>query len=117
VFVLSVLQQFEKSVAPFCIVLSHTRELAIQIFKEFKRMGKNIPDVKISVFYGGVPYSENKKELLRGIPHIIIGTPGRILDMVDRQDLSLQNVQILVVDECDNIFENLGMKISFLSLT
>ncbi len=74
VFVLSVLHQmdFSESVTS-CVVLAHTHELAYQIEKEFKRFTKHMPEVKTAVYYGGIPYKENKASLAKEQPHIAIG--------------------------------------------
>ena len=61
------------------------------------------------VFYGGLPIAENIK-MLKGVkpPHVIVGTPGRILALTKKKDLDLSNLQIFVVDECDKVLEASG---------
>jgi len=61
------------------LILCNTRELAFQIKKEFDRFTKYLPEIRNSVIFGGVPYTDDVR-LLKGLkpPHIIIGTPGRI---------------------------------------
>ena len=68
--------------APSCsaLVLCHARELAYQIKKEFCRLGKYL-SFKTSVYYGGINISDNVKDIKENKPHIIVGTPGRILDL------------------------------------
>lgn len=85
VFILSVLHQLENEnpKTGSALILCNTRELAYQIKKEFDRFTKYLPNIRTEVFYGGCPQAENVK-ILKGKnpPHIIIGTPGRILALV-----------------------------------
>ena len=67
--------------------LCHTRELAFQISNEFDRFSRYLPDVKCKVFYGGVPVPEHKRILKSECPHVIVGTPGRILQLVREKEL------------------------------
>lgn len=61
--------------------------------------------------YGGQPIQEHIN-LLKGLkaPHVVVGTPGRILALVKRKDLDLSNLQMFVLDECDKMLEETGMK-------
>merc|ERR1711865_714904 len=89
VFVLSSLHQLEaKEGQVGAIVLCHTRELAFQINNEFERFSRYLPDVKVKVFYGGVPVPEHKRILKSECPHIIVGTPGRIRSWCARRTSS-----------------------------
>ena len=90
VFVLSSLHQLEaKEGCVGAVVLCHTRELAYQISNEFERFSRYLPDVKTKVFYGGVPVPEHKRILKSDTPHIIVGTPGRVLQLVrEMMDIS-----------------------------
>ncbi len=63
------------------LVLCHTRELAYQIQREYQRFSKYLPDVKSAVFYGGINIKQNVETLENEKPQIIVGTPGRILDL------------------------------------
>mgnify|MGYP002634720656 CR=1 FL=1 len=84
VFVLTILHQLPENPKPVsAIVLCHNRELAYQIKKEFVRFSTQLPDIRTEVIFGGTPISENKT-LLKGLnkPHIIVGTPGRILGLI-----------------------------------
>ena len=95
VFILSVLHQLDDKPRDGCaaLILCNVRELAHQIKKEVDRFTKHMPDVLSEVFYGGVPIKENEK-VLKGVkrPHIIIGTPGRILALVNRKALKLDQL-------------------------
>jgi len=111
VFVLAVLQQLQPVDGQVsCLVLCHTRELAYQICHEFDRFKKYLPGVKSGVFYGGVPMSENKEALQKEIPHIVIGTPGRILSLGEEKALDLSKLKYFILDECDRLLESLGMR-------
>jgi len=111
VFVLTVLQQLEPvdgEVA--CIVLCHTRELAFQICHEFDRFKKYLPSVKSAVFYGGIPVQANRDTLKNDPPHIVIGTPGRLLQLAEEKALKLNKVKHFVIDECDKVLESVDMR-------
>merc|ERR1712070_1094881 len=88
VFVLASLHQLEpKESAVGAIVLCHTRELAYQITHEFERFSAYLPDVKVSTIFGGVSIKAQKEELKDEPPHIVVGTPGRVLQLVREKDL------------------------------
>jgi superfamily II DNA/RNA helicase len=111
VFVLAVLQQLvpvENQVDS--LVLCHTRELAFQICQEFLRFSKYLPEVKVKVFFGGIEYKLHKEILQKETPHIVIGTPGRILQLVKDKLLKLNNLKRFVLDECDRMLESLDMR-------
>ncbi|KAK6236963.1 hypothetical protein SCA6_012300 [Theobroma cacao] len=111
VFVLSSLQQIEPSPGQvIALVLCHTRELAYQICHEFERFSTYLPDIKVAVFYGGVNIKVHKDLLKNECPHIVVGTPGRILALARDKDLSLKNVRHFILDECDKMLESLDMR-------
>jgi ATP-dependent RNA helicase UAP56/SUB2 len=91
------------------LVLCHTRELAYQIKNEFNRFNKYLKGVRTEVLYGGQPIQQHV-EILKGLqpPHIVVGTPGRILALVKRKDLDLSNLKIFILDECDKMLEETG---------
>ena len=88
------------------LVLAPTRELAMQIGDELRKLAYYIPEVRIAVLYGGQSISRQLEEL-RQQPQIIVGTPGRILDHMERQSLRLDSVHTLVLDEADEML-NMG---------
>lgn len=92
------------------VVLCHTRELAFQIQKEYERFSKYLPDIKSRVFYGGVNVKTDIEALKTSVPHIIVGTPGRIMDLVNRKNLDLSNVKHFVLDECDRLLKEVDMR-------
>ncbi|OWM86647.1 hypothetical protein CDL15_Pgr015682 [Punica granatum] len=111
VFVLSTLQQIEPVAGQVAaLVLCHTRELAYQICHEFERFSTYLPDIKVAVFYGGVNIKVHKDLLKNECPHIVVGTPGRILALSREKDLSLKNVRHFILDECDKMLESLDMR-------
>ncbi|KAH0895617.1 hypothetical protein HID58_045185 [Brassica napus] len=111
VFVLSTLQQIEPTPGQVsALILCHTRELAYQICNEFVRFSTYLPDTKVSVFYGGVNNKIHKDLLKNECPHIVVGTPGRVLGLARDKDLSLKNVRHFILDECDKMLESLDMR-------
>merc|ERR1719172_180280 len=111
VFVLAGLQQLDASEkAVKVLVICHTRELAYQIKHEFDRFAKYFSDVKCTVVYGGVPIAKDKEMLKDDCPHILIGTPGRVLALCRNKDLKLEKLTHFVLDECDKCLEKLDMR-------
>jgi ATP-dependent RNA helicase UAP56/SUB2 len=111
VFVLSILQQIDPTPGQVnTIVLCHTRELAYQICHEFDRFKKYLPGIKTAVLYGGIPVQTHRDLLKNDTPHIVIGTPGRILQLANEKALNLKNVKHFVLDECDKMLEQLDMR-------
>ena len=114
VFVLTVLQQIDLATKDKnrlqCLVFAPTRELAMQISDEFKRMSKYMPELVMEVIHG--KQGRNKTdEVKKSNPHVIIGCPGRIKDyVVDMKVIKLDKLRFFVVDECDKILENLGTR-------
>ena len=88
--------------------LSPHRELAYQIYKEYERFSKYFDGVKISVFFGGISVKKDEETLKSNCPHIVVGTPGRILALVRQKTLNLHNVKHFILDECDKMLEQLG---------
>jgi ATP-dependent RNA helicase RhlE len=85
------------------LVLTPTRELAIQIFESFKTYGKNLR-LKYSVIYGGVGQVPQVKSVAQGVD-VLIATPGRLLDLINQRYLSLQGLEIFVLDEADRMLD------------
>lgn len=88
------------------IILCPTRELAIQVAEELKRLLKYRKDINILPVYGGQPIDRQIRALKSGI-HIVIGTPGRVIDHINRSTLKLNNVKTVVLDEADEML-NMG---------
>ncbi|KAL4512315.1 hypothetical protein ABPG72_005317 [Tetrahymena utriculariae] len=91
----------------FAIVLTANRELAMQISEQFTIFGSSL-NLRVSTLVGGVDFNKQLTELER-IPHIVVGTPGRTLDMIDKSPVLkeyIENVKYLVLDEADRLFED-----------
>jgi len=108
VFVIATLQQIEvdeNEKFVDTLVLCHARELAYQISKEFTRFAKYLEKVKVGVVYGGVNFIEHKTLIEDDCPSILIGTPGRVLHLLNSDVLKLDRLTRFVLDECDNLLE------------
>ena len=90
------------------IILSPTRELAVQIGNNIKEFAKYIPNIKVVTVYGGANIEEQIRGLKRGA-QIVVGTPGRTVDLINRRALKLGNIEWLVLDEADEML-NMGFK-------
>ena len=88
-----------------CLILAPTRELAIQVNDELVRIAK-YSKVRILPVYGGQPIDRQIKSIKRGVD-IIVGTPGRVLDLIRRNVMELSNIEFLVLDEADEML-NMG---------
>lgn len=88
--------------------MCHTRELAFQISKEYERFSKYLPGVKSGVFFGGMPIKTDEDKLKNNTPHIVVGTPGRILALGRSGVLKLRNVKYFILDECDKMIGDVG---------
>ncbi len=87
---------------PQLLVLAPTRELAIQVSEAFQSYARYIKGFHVLPIYGGQSYSLQLKQLRRG-PQVIVGTPGRMLDHLERKTLKLDKIQALVLDEADEM--------------
>ena len=89
--------------APQALIVVPTRELALQVTREFGAIGKYRRTHEVAI-YGGVPYGPQERALKRGA-QIVIGTPGRVLDHIQRGTLSLAAVRIAILDEADRLLD------------
>lgn len=89
---------------PWAMILAPTRELAIQIYKDALQIGC-YTGLKPVAIYGGKDYEAQKAEFEHGQPDIIIGTPGRIIDLYKQRCFNLKNIECLVLDEADRMFD------------
>ena len=85
------------------LILTPTRELAIQIEESFNAYGKNL-NIRSLVVFGGVKQAAQEKALRRGVD-ILVATPGRLLDFVSQRIVSLQNLEVFVLDEADRMLD------------
>jgi len=88
--------------APQVLVLAPARELALQVAEAFDTYAKQIPDVSVLAVYGGSPYGPQLAGLRRGA-QVVVGTPGRVIDHIERGSLDLSQLQTLVLDEADEM--------------
>jgi ATP-dependent RNA helicase DeaD len=102
-FALPILNRLDiKNASPQALILTPTRELALQVAEAFGRYAKHLPGFHVLPIYGGQSYGIQLKQLARGA-HVIVGTPGRIMDHLERESLSLAGLQTLVLDEADEM--------------
>ncbi len=90
------------------LILSPTRELCIQISKDMKNYAKYIQDLKVVPVYGGASIDTQIRALKKGV-HIIVATPGRMLDLINRKVAKIGNVKTVVLDEADEML-NMGFR-------
>jgi ATP-dependent RNA helicase DeaD len=102
-FGIPLLSQCEKGLATQAIVLVPTRELAVQVDAEFQRLGQYTPIRSVPV-YGGQKIAAQMK-FLKHHPEIIVGTPGRVIDLLDRRIISFENIRFAVLDEVDRMLD------------
>lgn len=86
------------------IVLCPTRELAVQVKSEIDKIGKYLPQLKTTSVYGGEPISKQIYQLKRK-PQVIVGTPGRTIDLINRKLIRLGKIKFLVLDEADEMLK------------
>jgi ATP-dependent RNA helicase DeaD len=102
-FALPLLSRIDlKKKTPQVLVLTPTRELAIQVAEAFQTYAKHIKGFHVLPIYGGQDYSIQLKPLKRGV-HVVVGTPGRVMDHMRRGTLVLDNLSCLVLDEADEM--------------
>lgn len=89
---------------PRVLILAPTRELAMQIATEAKKFSKNLDRVNTVCIYGGVPYPKQYRELKRPY-EILIATPGRLMDHMERGRIKLNNVEMMILDEADRMLD------------
>ena len=93
----------EKIKNPRAIVLAPTRELAIQIHKDALLLSKHL-ELKFALIYGGTDYQKQLDKIKSNVD-VIIGTPGRIIDFYRQNAFTLDNIQVMVMDEADRMFD------------
>jgi len=108
-FSLPIIEQIDtESKQTQAIILSPTRELALQIAKNIQEFSKNIKELKTVCVYGGSNIDNQIKDLKKGA-QIVVGTPGRTVDLIKRSALKLHNIKWVVLDEADEML-NMGFK-------
>jgi ATP-dependent RNA helicase DeaD len=102
-FALPILAKLDlRQSAPQALVLAPTRELALQVAEAFQRYASSMPGFHVLPIYGGQSYDPQLKALRRGV-HVVVGTPGRVVDHIKRGTLRLDNLSHLVLDEADEM--------------
>ncbi|WFR80393.1 DEAD/DEAH box helicase [Janthinobacterium rivuli] len=102
-FALPILSRIDlKQSSPQALVLAPTRELAIQVAEAFQVYAAHIPGFHVLPIYGGQSYGPQLSALRRGV-HVIVGTPGRVIDHLDKGSLDLSKLKTLVLDEADEM--------------
>jgi ATP-dependent RNA helicase DeaD len=104
-FALPIIERLDPALrAPQALVMTPTRELAVQVAEAFHSYGKFHPHVAILPVYGGQPI-ERQLRALRGGVNVVVGTPGRLLDHIQRGTLKLDQVRMVVLDEADEMLD------------
>ena len=102
-FAIPILSKIDvKSTATQALVLAPTRELALQVAEAFSRYGGHLPKIHVLPIYGGSSYGVQLAGLRRGA-QVVVGTPGRVIDHLERGTLDLSRVDYLVLDEADEM--------------
>ena len=104
-FALPILNKLRvKQRSPQALIITPTRELAIQVADAFKSYAKHLSGISITTLYGGANYRSQLQDLKRGA-QIVVGTPGRVMDHIRRQSLQLDNISSLILDEADEMLK------------
>lgn len=104
-FALPIVEQIEMTgTKPQALILAPTRELAIQVAEALKSYAKHIPNFHVLPIYGGQEYRGQLASLKRGV-HVVVGTPGRVMDHMRRGTLQLDALKTLVLDEADEMLK------------
>lgn len=104
-FALPILHNFQPQRHVQALVLAPTRELALQVADSMVEYGKHL-NVRVLAVYGGQPYGPQISRLNRGVD-VVVGTPGRLLDLIERNALNIKHIKTLVLDEADEML-NMG---------
>ncbi len=105
VFLITILEHYiERGGKSRALIVAPTRELAVQIEEDAIALSASIPDYKVGVFYGGVGYSEQDKEIKSGAS-LFVGTPGRLLDYARSRKIDFRQFDVVVLDEADRMFD------------
>ena len=104
-FGIPILEKIDSDIKlPQAIVLLPTRELAVQVANEFKKYGKYMDGIKTVAVYGGADIRDQISKLKNGA-QIIVGTPGRVIDLIERRVIKLSDLNMAVLDEADEMLK------------
>ncbi len=102
---LAVLQQVDTTSATMqALVLVPARELALQVQQALKQLGKHLPNLRVVAYYGGHAMRDEVKGQQQ-MPHVVVATPGRLLDHLERRTLVPNRLKVLVLDEADRLLD------------
>jgi len=87
------------------LVLVPARELALQVRDALRQLGKNMPNLRVASYYGGHPMRDERKALENQLPHVIVATPGRLLDHLEQRTFVPNQLKVLVLDEADKLLD------------
>src|SRR5579875_3137605 len=93
---------------PQALIICPTRELCLQIEKEMNLFRKHLPAVHIVAVYGGASISQQIRDIKRGV-QIVVATPGRLIDLIERKAINLNEIKYVVLDEADEML-NMGFQ-------
>lgn len=102
-FGIPIVEKCQNGKEPFAIVLEPTRELAVQVAQEVHKIGK-YKNIRVLPVYGGTSIGRQIKILQQGV-NVVVGTPGRVIDLIKRQTLSLSKIKLVVLDEADEMLD------------
>ncbi len=104
-FALPILQKLELNLRlPQALILCPTRELCDQVVREIRRFGKQLSGLQVLALIGGMPSAPQRQTLEQGV-HVIVGTPGRVLDFLANGNIPLEDLKTLVLDEADRMLD------------
>ncbi|HOA19156.1 MAG TPA: DEAD/DEAH box helicase [Sedimentibacter sp.] len=104
-YAIPILEKIDKELrVPQALILLPTRELAVQVANEVRKIGKYMEGIKAVTVYGGADIREQINKL-KGGAQIIVGTPGRIIDLIERHVIKLSELRIAVLDEADEMLK------------
>jgi ATP-dependent RNA helicase DeaD len=102
-FGIPIAEKCQNGKKPFAIVLEPTRELAVQVAQEIHKIGK-YKNIRVLPVYGGTSIGRQIRMLEQGV-NVVVGTPGRVIDLIRRKNLSLTKIQLVVLDEADEMLD------------
>jgi ATP-dependent RNA helicase DeaD len=102
-FGIPIAERYQNGRKPFAIVLEPTRELAVQVSQEVHKIGR-YKNIRVLPVYGGTSIEMQIKALQQGV-NVVVGTPGRVIDLLNRRILSLSEIRIVVLDEADEMLD------------
>ncbi|MFD1469126.1 DEAD/DEAH box helicase [Hymenobacter caeli] len=87
------------------LVLVPARELALQVRDALRQLGKHLPNLRVASYYGGHPMRDERKAMENQLPHVIVATPGRLLDHLEQRTFIPNQLKVLVLDEADKLLD------------